>query len=88
MKTEGQYTLDADPMVLAKRVQTLEMACDVLSACLVELTRSARIIADQCDKALCEDKPLQAKALYEECEALNGIEDRAHAMSVMMNRSY
>lgn len=49
---DGQYTLDANPMVLAKRVQTLEHACDVMSGCLVELARSARLIADMCDKAL------------------------------------
>ncbi len=85
---DGQYTLDADPMVLAKRVQTLERACDVMSGCLVELARSARLIADMCDKALCEEKPLQAKTLCDECDTLTRIEHSAHAMSVMMGRSY
>lgn len=86
--TDGQYTLDADPMVLAKRVKVLEETCDILSGCLVDLARSARVIADQCDKVLCEDRPLQAKALYEECERLTEIEHSAHAASVWMGRSY
>ena len=86
--TNGQYTLDADPMVLAKRVKVLEETCDILSGCLVELARSTRLIADQCDKALCEDRPLQAKALNDECECLTKIEHSAHAASVRMGRSY
>ncbi len=84
----GQYTLDADPMVLAKRVQTLEMAVDRLSATLADLARETRVIADQCDRALCESHALQAKALDEAHSRLNGVVGRAHAVSALMGRSY
>lgn len=47
-----------------------------------------KVIADQCDKALCEDSPLQAGRIYEEHERLTHIRDRAHAASVKMGRSY
>ena len=75
-------------MVLAKRVKVLEETCDILSGCLVELARSTRLIADQYDKALCEDRPLQSKALNDECARLTEIEHSAHAASVRMERSY
>lgn len=86
--SDGQYTLDADPMVLACRVQLLEECCDRLCCCVVDLTRSLRVIADQCDKALCEDRPLQAGAICDEHEALTHIHNRAHAASVIIGRSY
>jgi len=86
--TDGQYTLDADPAVLARRVEALERAVDALSGAMVDLVRSTRLIADQCDKALCEDRPLQAKALCDEHERLQEVADAAHAASVLMGRSY
>lgn len=85
---DGQYTLDADPMVLVRRVQKLEECYDRLSGCLVDLTRSLMVIADQFDKALCEDRPLQAGAIADEHERLTWVQNRAHAASVMMGRSY
>ena len=84
----GQYTLDADPMVLAKRVRTLEHAVDGLTAAMTDLVRTVRVMADQCDKALCENRPLQAKALNECHEHLQETCDRIHAVSVRMGRSY
>lgn len=86
--SNGQYTLDCDPMVLAKRVQTLEIAVDRLCAAVSDLARDTRLVADQCEKALCESHALQAKALYEAHENLNGVVGRAHAVSALMGRSY
>lgn len=83
----GQYTLDADPMVLAKRVAELERACDLASGILVDLTDTVRVIADQCEKAL-DDKPTQAMAIRDQHERLTHIRARTHAMSVIMGRSY
>ena len=85
---DGQYTLDANPMALAVRMKKVEDAADILSGCLVDLTRSLQVIADQCDKALCEDRPLQAGAICDEHERLVEIGHRAHAASVLMGRSY
>ena len=87
MKTEGQYSLDADPMVLAKRVAELEKACDIARGILVDPTDSLRVIANQCELAL-DDKPLQATAIREEHERLTHVRTRAHAMSTIMGRSY
>ena len=83
----GQYTLDADPMVLARRVAELERACDLAAGILVDMTDSLRVIADQCEKAL-DDRPTQAMAIREQHERLTHIRNRAHAMSVIMGRSY
>ena len=83
----GQYTLDADPMVLAKRVAELERACDLASGILVDITDTVRAIADQCEKAL-DDKPTQAMAIRDQHERLTHIRTRAHAMSTIMGRSY
>ena len=44
--SDGQYTLDAGPIVLAERCRKLAMCCDSLSACLVELTRIMRVACD------------------------------------------
>ena len=85
---KGQYTLDADPLLLAKRCEQLELAVDTLAGCMVDLVDSVRIIADACDKALCEDRPLQARAIAEQHERLTHVRDRAHAASVAMGRSY
>lgn len=85
---DGQYTLDADPMTLARRVQKLEECYDRLSGCLVDLTRSLMVIADQCDKALCEDRPLQAWAICAEHERLTHVHDSAHGAYTIMGRSY
>lgn len=86
--SNGQYTLDCDPMVLAKRVQTLEVAVDRLCAAVSDLARDTRLIADQCEKALCESHALQAKTLYETHERLSNVVGRAHAVGAMMGRSY
>lgn len=86
--TDGQYTLDADPMVLAARVKALEEVCDIASGILVDLTRATRAVTAQCDLALSSDRPLQAKAIGDQMDVLNHIHDRAHAMSVRMGRSY
>lgn len=86
--SDGQYTLDADPMTLARRVQKLEECCDRLSGCLVDLTRSMMVIADQFDKALCEEKPLQAGAICAEHEHLVQVHEKAHGASTIMGRSY
>ena len=84
----GQYSLDADPMVLARRVAELERACDLASGILVELTDSLRVMADQCELALSEDHQPQALAIREQHERLTHIRNRAHAMSTIMGRSY
>ena len=86
--SDEQYTLDADPLVLAERCRKLEMCCDSLSACLVELTRIVRVACDATDKALCEDKPLQAQTLYELGEDLTRAYDMAHKASSLVGRSY
>lgn len=86
--SNGQYTLDCDPMVLAKRVQQLEHAVDVLSGCVCDLTHTLRNVAYQCELGLSEGHPLQASGLSEEHDRLNHVYDRAHAASVMMGRSY
>ena len=86
--SDGQYTLDADPMVLAKRMQTLEHAVDGLTAAMTDLVRTVRVMADLCDKALCEERPVQAKELGECHEHLQETCDRVHAVSVRMGRSY
>ena len=88
MRPDGQYTLDCDPMVLAKRVQQLEQAVDVLSGCMCDLTHALRNIAYQCELGLSEGHPLQASRLSEEHDRLSHVYDRAHAASVMMGRSY
>lgn len=88
MRPDGQYTLDADPMVLAKRVQQLEHAVDTLSGCVCDLTHALRNIAYQCELGLSESAPLQASRMSEEHDRLNHVYDRAHAASVMMGRSY
>lgn len=88
MKAEKQYTLDTDVFVMAERVKVLEEVCDMASGALLDLTESVRLIAAQCDAALSDDRPLQAKAIYEEHERLTHIRDVAHAMSVRMGRSY
>lgn len=87
MRTEGQYTLDADPIVLAKRVKSLELAVDMASGILVDMDRCLRRVVAACEAA-CEDRPTQAKSLREEYEQLQHIHDRAHAMGVLMGRSY
>ncbi len=88
MVTKGQYTLDADPMVLARRVETLERACDVMSGCLVDLTDSTRRIVADVEAVMGEHYPLQAQTLHTEHEVLTHVRDMAHAMSVLMGRSY
>lgn len=88
MATPEQYTLDCDPMVLAMRMKTLEETVDMLSGCVCDLVDSLRVIANQCDKALCEDSPLQAGRIYDEHGKLAHVHDRAHAASVKMGRSY
>lgn len=86
--TEGQYTLDADPMVLANRVKTLEHAFDLMSACLVETATSCRLLADCLDQLACEDRPQQAQMARSLHEDFGEIYQRAHTMSTLMNRSY
>ena len=88
MRPDGQYTLDADPMVLAKRVQQLEHAVDVLSGSVCDLTHALRNIAYQCELGFSEGHPLQASSLSDEHDRLSHVYDRAHAASVMMGRSY
>ena len=88
MRPDGQYTLDADPMVLAERVQQLEHAVDVLSSCVCDMTRSMRNIAYECELGFSESRPLQASSLSDEHDRLNHVYDNAHEASVMMGRSY
>lgn len=88
MRPDGQYTLDCDPMVLAKRVQQLEHAVDTLSGSVCDLTHALRNVACQCELGLSEGHPLQASSLSEEHDRLSHVYDRAHAASVMMGRSY
>lgn len=86
--TDSQYTLDADPMALAIRMQKLERAVDVLCGCVCDMASSLRVAYDALDKALCEEHPLQAKALNGQHEALTHVRGRAHSASVEMGRSY
>lgn len=88
MKTEGQYTLDADPMTLAKRVTELEDACDIAAGALLDLTDATRLLASQCELALSESHPLQAGAICDLHDKLTHIRDRAHAMGAKLGRSY
>ena len=87
-QVDGQYTLDADPMVLARRVQVLEQAVDGLTAVLVALIRDVRVVCYEADKALCEDRPLQAAELAETAERMSKLYGKVHALSTMMGRSY
>lgn len=86
--TDGQYTLDADPMVLARRVETLEHVCDTLCGCIHDLAMDVRLVIGECDAALCETHPVQAARLNVLVEHATHVCDRAHAASVMMGRSY
>lgn len=88
MRPDGQYTLDADPMALALRVQTLEHAVDVLSGCVCDMARSMMLVAQESSAALDEDRPIQAMAIEGEHERLSHIYDRAHGASALMGRSY
>ena len=87
-RPSGQYTLDADPMVLAKRVETLEHVCDGLCAVLMGALRDFRVVCPELDHALCEDRPLQAARLAEQCERVDGLKGHVHALGTMMGRSY
>jgi len=88
VRPDGQYTLDADPMALALRVQALERTVDVLSGCVCDMARSMMLIAQESSAALCEDRPIQAMAIDGEHERLSHIYDRAHGASALMGRSY
>ena len=88
MRPDGQYTLDADPMALALRVQTLERAVDVLSGCVCDMARSMMLVAQESSAALSEDRPIQAMAIEGEHERLTHVYDRAHGASALMGRSY
>lgn len=87
-RPDGQYTLDADPMVLAKRVETLEHVCDGLCAVLMGALRDFRVAFSELDHALCEDRPLHAARLAEQCERIDELKDHVHALAVLMGRSY
>ena len=86
--TTGQYTLDMDPAALAVRVKALEECCDILCAALADVVLEVRVMADACDKALCEDHPSQAGTISECHASLNRDYQKVHAASVKMGRSY
>lgn len=86
--SDGQYTLDADPAVLARRLQKLELAYDGLTAVTVGLVDELRLVAYQCELATSEGYPLQSARLNECIESINALHVKAHAVSTLLGRSY
>lgn len=84
----GQYTLDADPMVLAERIKKLEHAMDSMCAAMIDLTNIVRVTASATEAAVCEAHPLQVNTLDGLQDGLTHVHDLAHQAGVLMGRSY
>lgn len=85
---DKQYTLDCDPMVLAKRVKTLEEAVDMYSACLMELLKTTRLLAYECERVTQKSYPVQSARISELIQDYHYIWGKVHRMSTIMGRSY
>ena len=86
--SDGQYTLDCDPLILAERVKKLEHAVDRLSAAMMDLRNAMQVLADQCACGLSETAPCQAHRCEELHKDIVETWGDIHAASVEMGRSY